>query len=179
MKKKSLTYGIMFMIMTAFGIASSTVSTLAYGSFAFFEVFYFACLTFGVVLIFTSTKIKGHMFAGILLVNLGFFVNSFLWTVEMKSGFAQILNIIQTALIFVAALTFIHAQFGQKKAKTLSMSCSLLLAIVISAVAVYGFITGPANASGDLMKGCIVVQNLSLLSTLILPIIHVLQNKSN
>ncbi len=163
---KKAFYAPMLALMGVFGLLSNILSTVAYRSFAYFELFYFLCLALGIFLLLSRRQ--EHFIGGILLVTLGYFVNCFFWSVRMASGFAQILNFLLTALILLSGIFLLHAYLGNARAKRIAPILSLLLSLLILFVAIYNLATGLSSANTPFLNVCVVFQNLSLLSTALL-----------
>ncbi len=173
MKSKSLNYTIMVVIIGLFAIASAVISAIAF-EFVDFEIFYFVCIALSIVAMISSTRIRGHVVAGILLYNLGFLVNCLFWSMYGYGDdiTGQVLNSILTGLVFLAGLAFTHGVLNAKYGKGLSMFCSMVLSVFTLVVVIYNLAT-KLNGGDALYTACIIIQNLSLFSTMLLPAMHI------
>ncbi len=169
---------IMYIVILVMGVLSGIISAVAFGSFAFFELFYFICIALGIVALISS-KTKNHIAMSILLVSFGLSVNMLIWAIEIQIGISQVLNVVLSALCFISALFFIHTYYNIKKVKAISIICSAIWAIVIIALAVYNLCVSIIAANGALLNTCYIIQNLSLISTIMIPIYEILCIKSN
>ncbi len=172
MKNKPLTYMVLIGVVETMALASTIISSIVYDSFAYFEVFYLLCLALSMCVLFMAKKIKGHIVASIILFNLGFFVNCFIWSIMLVEGTGFALNMVLTVLIFISGLVFTHAYFNAMNARKISFLTSIVLAIMIIVVAVFNVVTKLSDELSTELIVTIIIQNLSLLSTLALPLMH-------
>ena len=177
--KKELFIPIFFGIMIAFGVASTVISSIAFSSFYAFEILYFIFLVMGFGLLFTEIKIKGHKSASIMIFTLGFFINTFIWTIGMVDTVGLILNIILTALLFGSGVMFIHAKMCQKDLFKFALILVSVVALCIVATAVYNLAISLSSDNTPLINTTYIIQNLSLLSTIIVPVAQILDLKES
>ncbi len=169
MKNKPLTYIVLIGIVETMALTSTIISSIVYENFLYFEVFYLLCLALSMCTLFMAKKIQGHIVASIILLNLGFFVNSFIWSILMAEGTGFALNMVLSALIFISGLAFNHAYFNADGARKISFLCSAVLAIMIAVVAIFNITTKISAGDSAEYIATIIIQNVSLLSTLVLP----------
>ncbi len=160
---------IMYIVILVMGVLSGVISAVAFGSFAFFELFYFICIALGIVAL-VSSKMKNHIPMSILLVSFGLSVNMLIWAIDIQTGISRLLNIVLSALCFISALLFVHAYGNVKKVKVVSTICSAIWVIVIIALAIYNLCVSITAANGVFLNTCYIIQNLSLISTIMIPI---------
>ncbi len=165
---KTMPYVIMFAVVGVMAIASAIISTVAYDSFAYFEVFYFVCIAASIVMLLTWGRAKYHFAASIAIITLGFLVNSLIWSLY-TDGTAEVLNLILTVLILGSAAAFVHAYLNANNLKRISLICSALTAIMIVVVAIYNLATKVSGDNDALWNACFIIQNLSLMSTILIP----------
>ncbi len=177
MKNKTLTFGIMIIIMGLLSIASTVMNALVLGTFQGFEIFYYICIALSLIMLSMARKYQPHLVASILVFALGFFVNSFIWALQ-EDGAGQILNFMLTGLIFVASFALVHEHFVARYAKSVSTFFSILLIAMIMSVAIYNLFVELPAAETTLAIACIVVKNIALMATELLPVCFLLYTRT-
>ncbi len=177
MTKNKTQIFIGFMVMLAMAIACSVISAVTFGAFAYFELFYLLCLAAGGVLLLTAEKAEHHLLAGFTLVSVGLFVNMLLWGIDVKSGLSGWLNLVAASLTLLCAILLLHGSANLSKAKTALTVASSLHILLIVVLAIYNLADGLAGTNSTLLNACYIVQNASLLSTVVLPLFQIRQIK--
>lgn len=171
--KNKTTFAIFIAVMLVLGIVSNIISTITFGSFAAYELFYFACLAAAIVLIITEGGV-GRFKLGLSIATLGHLVNCLIRSFVLCEGVGRILNLILTGLILVSGLAFIFVRRDRRAIRAISCAASIFLVGATSAVATFNLADGLFVTLNTLKNACLIIQNLSLISTISLATIQLL-----
>lgn len=177
--KKYLVVPCVLLATFVFGLLYVIMESIRLEQFIYSQSFYLFTMIVGLIMLFCAKNNKMHRYAGLLVFTLGFLVNCFNYSLVNHGSVGSILNYVLTLVLFITCVSFVHGCSHNKGVRPLVYVMASLLIVLIAAVAIYALVNQNYKWMDDMNIACFVISQLSLLSTITIPVCMIISLNQN